>query len=454
MKRFLITFLIIVSGCANQLPPPGGPEDTKGPVVLEVSPLPNTTSFHGNKIIIRFDEDVDKRSVQESILITPDTDTKPEFEWDGNEVTFTYPGNLLPDRTYTIVVGTGVKDRIAGNHMDMPFQFAFSTGEKLDKSSVSGTIYAPTLNKIKIFAYLTEYKSENFNPDGLKPDFIAIPGSDGNYNLSNIPGGDYRVISVIDENNNFIFNENLDKVSVSFKKTFVNEDSSIAGVDFNFFEVEDELNSVSYLKTLFPVGTTGLYINIKNSAENLPVGIIFNSYIKNKKLPFDQLRSDLKLFLNGETVESKLVFNPVSDSVIQIFPVQKFEPGQKGKLTFITKETADTINFSVIERDNAGVVEGSVTNKTEFQHRVVIRLMPTTEGLFTITENPEYSGRFRFDLVPEGKYRLFSFIDVDGNGRFNKGSYFPFELSEPFFFYHEILNIRERWEIENVFIRF
>src|SRR3990172_5117134 len=71
--------------CAHQVPPSGGPMDTEGPVVVYSYPAQFSLFVTTDRIEIGFDEYVDKRSVEESIFISPPIDDV-EFEWAGKSV--------------------------------------------------------------------------------------------------------------------------------------------------------------------------------------------------------------------------------------------------------------------------------------------------------------------------------------------------------------------------------
>lgn len=441
--------------CANQQPPPGGPADTSGPKILRVSPLPNTTMFKGNTLTFVFDEHVDRRSFEESIFITPRPSGQLNFDWSGREVTVEIPGNLGSERTYTVVIGTGLKDRIAGNPMEAPFQFAFSTGEKLDRASISGKIFSESLSRIKVFAYLPAIENiSSFTPAGIPPDFITLPDNEGNYSLMNIPGGDYRVFVVYDENNSFQFNPEFDKIAVPFKNTTIKDDEILTGVNFNFYKVETDRSSAEYYRSINRIGESDFYSNIRDNQTSLPVDFNLYLYAKNFSGNRTDLQSKLKIISDEDNSGKRVIFNWLSDSLVSILPVENYVVGSSYKLLISSGSDIDTIRYSIIKRDEAGTVKGTVTNRTEFNKQVIIKLLPETTTMQSATRNPDRMGRFEFTLLPAGRYRLFSFIDLDDNGRYNKGNYSPFELSEPFFVYPDVLNVRARWEIENVFVIF
>jgi hypothetical protein len=72
MKRLLIFFLVcqalmrfpLITGCANIVPPTGGPRDSLPPVLVNANPKMKSLHVSGNKIILNFDEYIDlKKSV-------------------------------------------------------------------------------------------------------------------------------------------------------------------------------------------------------------------------------------------------------------------------------------------------------------------------------------------------------------------------------------------------------
>jgi hypothetical protein len=56
---------------------------------------------------------------------------------------------------------------------------------------------------------------------------------------------------------------------------------------------------------------------------------------------------------------------------------------------------------------------------------------------------------FQFKWIPEGKYKLGGFIDLDENGKFSGGKLFPFRFSEPYVVKDDTLRVRKRWELSD-----
>jgi hypothetical protein len=77
------------------------------------------------------------------------------------------------------------------------------------------------------------------------------------------------------------------------------------------------------------------------------------------------------------------------------------------------------------------------------------------------TEEPKFkyeqkltSDKFEFNRIEPGKYLLWSYLDENGDGKFNYGWPEPIEYSESFAFYPDTLNLRPRWEVSDLIFKF
>jgi len=187
---FLLSFItVIFYSCANPLPPTGGEEDKTPPTIVNSYPLPNTLNFKDNKIIIEFDDYVDRRSFVESFLLTPYTEKNLEFDWSGSEVTVIAPSGLKENTTYSVFIGKELKD-IYGNKLTEPIHFAFSTGNKIDNCSIEGKVFSKKPNSVFIGAYKLQSEFDTTaNPVYNKPLYITQLNDLNSYVFYNLPVG-------------------------------------------------------------------------------------------------------------------------------------------------------------------------------------------------------------------------------------------------------------------------
>ena len=77
---FMGTNLLAGTGCANIIPPQGGPKDTLPPRLVSADPRDSATNFRGNRIVLNFDEFVDLQNVPQNLLFTPTFATNPQVD--------------------------------------------------------------------------------------------------------------------------------------------------------------------------------------------------------------------------------------------------------------------------------------------------------------------------------------------------------------------------------------
>ena len=61
---------------------------------------------------------------------------------------------------------------------------------------------------------------------------------------------------------------------------------------------------------------------------------------------------------------------------------------------------------------------------------------------------------FNIKKVIPGKYLVWSFIDATNDSIYNYGRVYPFEASERFVYYPDTLNLKPRWPVGDVELKF
>lgn len=223
--------------CANQLPPTGGEVDKIPPEIEEVFPADGTINFNEDYFEIEFSEYVDKRSVTDAIFISPFIEGSLEFSWTGTTLEVIFPEDLKEDVTYTITIGTDVVDLNNKKRMAQSFTFSFSTGDKIDKKIILGSVYGKEKEGIFIYAY-----KMNGDSDSLlqrKPDYVSQTGVNGNFSLKGLGEGDYRVFAVNDQFKDYLYQQDQDKIGIPFRNVLLSEaDSMFTDLNFLLFDAD------------------------------------------------------------------------------------------------------------------------------------------------------------------------------------------------------------------------
>ena len=88
-KKFEIVLIIvalILTGCAKEMAPTGGPKDTYAPEVKKANPKPNSLHFDSKKISITFNEFLSLKDASQKVTISPPLNKKPEVRLKGKTV--------------------------------------------------------------------------------------------------------------------------------------------------------------------------------------------------------------------------------------------------------------------------------------------------------------------------------------------------------------------------------
>ncbi len=312
--------LILFTRCANQLPPGGGEPDTTPPQVLELFPVNGTTNFHENYFELTFSEYVDKRSVQDAIFISPALKKTLIYDWSGKTLTVYFQDTLKLNTTYTVSIGTDVKDVNNGNKMAESFTFAFSTGNKIDKGKISGRVYGANPEGVMIFAYRSS--DNEIDPGKQNPDYISQVGKNGKFILLGLTDGNYNIFAVRDKFRDGKYQKNEDEFGVQFKIIELNDKFNEMN-DVDFFMTKEDTISPKISNVLMRdrnhllVEFTDKIDSTKLSAANF---FLFDSTANKKVLPAYIYKGDAKpyQFYIGltDTLEKKDGWVLISQGII------------------------------------------------------------------------------------------------------------------------------------------
>ena len=177
----------LLSACASEGFPPGGPEDLAPPVVVESSPADRAVNAMPDQAVrLRFDEVIDDRQLGQLprlIRVNPDV---PDFDMQLEEDTIILAPQspMATGITYMVTVLPGLQDR-AGNATVQPRTILFSVGgeEPITLSIVRATILRDSLPAIGAF-YRLENTAAEFG-------YTMVADSQGQVELEAVAYGPY-----------------------------------------------------------------------------------------------------------------------------------------------------------------------------------------------------------------------------------------------------------------------
>ncbi|MFZ4931489.1 Ig-like domain-containing protein [Chryseobacterium sp. Mn2064] len=318
MKRFLLLFVIcfLVHSCARVGSPVGGPKDTLAPRFL--SSNIDTTRINVKRDIhelrLDFDEYITLKDINKNLIISPPIKNIKRIlpsNIANKFILIQWADTLQANTTYNFNFGNSIVDNNESNILRY-FNFAFSTGDKLDDLYVSGEVKDAMeikkktgSNENKLVVGLYQVKDTiNYRQ---KPYYITKVDEDGYYELNYLSPGKYKIIAFDDDNGNSVYDPGKEKVG--FQKEAINIDKSISGLNLKVYPSK---KAVKYSEMKEIAG--GVLMLFEGHPEDVKVQSL-NDKIKDVKIThtpksdsvriwFDAVKSDV-----GQTVNEKLVFS-------------------------------------------------------------------------------------------------------------------------------------------------
>ncbi|MGS0748398.1 Ig-like domain-containing protein [Halpernia sp. GG3] len=304
---YLLLFTLLTFSCARVGSPVGGKKDTIAPKFLgsNIDSLRVNVPRDIHQLRLDFDEYVILKDVNKNLIISPPI----------KQITKIFPSNLATkfvlvqwkdtlqaNTTYSFNFGNSIQDNNEGNPLPY-YNFAFSTGDKIDNLYISGVVKDAFLSNKKsadnkeknIVVGLFQVKdSMNYRQ---KPYYITKTDPDGYFELNYLSPGKYKIIAFNDENGNSVFDNGTEKVG--FQKAEIDLKNDVSGLKFNIYPSKKPVKYVEW--------------------KPQPGGVL---------LLFEGHPEEVKVQLKGDLLKDyKIVHQPKSDSVNVYFDALKENVG-------------------------------------------------------------------------------------------------------------------------------
>ena len=135
----VVIFSLQMEGCANIVPPSGGPRDSLPPYLVVAKPHDSSLDIQPKEIVIAFNEYIAAESIQENLIFSPGIKTTPLIDARLNMLRIRINDTLEKNTTYSLQFGNAIKDVNEGN-VAKGFTYVFSTGKYLDTGSFHGNV--------------------------------------------------------------------------------------------------------------------------------------------------------------------------------------------------------------------------------------------------------------------------------------------------------------------------
>ncbi|MEM9324315.1 MAG: Ig-like domain-containing protein [Bacteroidota bacterium] len=204
---FLISVIYILaatSRCANPINPSGGPRDTIPPTLMEATPSTGTILYQEQTMTLTFDEFINADKLRQDLIITPQNDIQYKPLLKKNRITIEFEEPFQDSITYTFNFFNSITD-ITEKNPAKNLVIAFSTGPYIDSLVVTGSIADLLTQKPQesIIAALYPW-SDTLDYSTDKPMYFASSDEKGNFKISYIKTGNYKLLAFQDDNNNLL----------------------------------------------------------------------------------------------------------------------------------------------------------------------------------------------------------------------------------------------------------
>lgn len=284
MMKHFFWLLLILSSCAQFVPPTGGPKDETPPELVQTNPPNETRNFKGQTLVLEFNELIDATSLRQELIITPEPDGAFDLKEKANGVELKFDKPFKDSTTYTFNFRNGIKD-LSEKNPAQNLKLVFSTGSEIDSLDLQGKITnlwsGQNADQITVGLYNLSEIIDTIPLLKNKPGYFIKTDTSGQYNFENLKGGKYRVLAFKDENQNLLFDPKNELFS--FLPDTLNLDSLGTKIDMAVYP-----NNTEEIKVRRSLSRQGTF------------NITFNKPLRNAKLSFSTAGDSLTYKLNPE----------------------------------------------------------------------------------------------------------------------------------------------------------
>ena len=186
--------MLVLSSCANIIPPEGGPKDTIPPVLIKAVPVDSALNFNTNRITLTFNEYVLlDNNWSQNVIVSPNPVNMPFLESKLQIVTVKLKDSLQPNTTYSINFGNSIKD-VNENNVYKQFTYVFSTGNSLDKGKIKGNVQIAETGEIDSALIVVLQKNlDDSAVRKIRPVYYTTINGKGNFTFSWLAAGVYNL---------------------------------------------------------------------------------------------------------------------------------------------------------------------------------------------------------------------------------------------------------------------
>ncbi|HSB92335.1 MAG TPA: Ig-like domain-containing protein [Flavitalea sp.] len=421
---------MLTTGCANMIPPTGGPRDTLPPVMMTVNPKDSVLRFAGKKIVFQFDEYVQLTNTQQQLIVSPTPKVMPVVENKLRTITVTLKDTLEENTTYRIDFGNAISD-INENNIIRDFSYIFSTGNYLDSLELNGAVQLAENGAVDSTLIVMLY-SDLTDSAVVKerPRYVTRLSREGTYTFHNLRPGKYALYTLKDEGGARRYSSPAQLFGFADEPITIPFDGNAPTLRAYIDSAGIELTEEKPLTGAKPANDKDRRMKFDANLENNQLELKSDLVINFRPIPYKTLDSS-KIQLTDEK------FNPIAASKItgdtagrHVTIQNTWAEGTAYNLILQKDFATDTTGRQLLRTDTL-----SFRTKTEKDYGNVRLRFPGLDmsknpivqfiqaGKVVRTE-PLSTNEFNDRLFNPGEYEMRIYFDTNKNGKWDSGEFF------------------------------
>jgi hypothetical protein len=435
MKKIIVYFLVslciilhitVLPGCANIIPPAGGPIDSTAPQLVQANPPNLSKNFKGKQATFTFDEFVQVQNLAENLVVSPTPIIMPQASAKLHTVTLKLKDTLEENTTYTINFGNAIQD-VHENNPVKNFTYIFSTGPTIDSLELKGRVVLAESGKIDTTLIALLHKKEDDSAViKERPRYIVKLDGKGNFNFHNLPAGTFYLYAMKDEGGGHRYQSPTQLFAFNDSAVVVGQTTS--PITLFAYREKEVIPIVPPAQARANAQDKRLRFstNLTNSRQDLMGNfvMIFETPIKSFDSSLLHFSSDTsftpianyRVFLDSTKKKLQLEIPWKENTIYHLIMEKDFAADTLGRKLL----KSDTLTISTRRKVDYGTVRIRLRNIDLTKHPVL--LFYQSDAL--VSSAPVPLGEFYQPLFLPGEYELRILYDRNNNGKWDPGEFF------------------------------
>lgn len=435
-------------GCANIIPPGGGPRDTLPPILVNATPRDSSLNSNATKITLTFNEYIELKDVTQNLIVSPLPKNSPNVEHKLKTITIKLKDSLEANTTYSLNFGNSIVD-INENNPFKNFTYVFSTGKNIDSNSLRGKVMVAETGLTDSTLIAVLYR--NLNDTAVlkeRPRYMAKVTGDGSFMFNNLPIGKYNLFAM---NNSYTKKYDDSTQLFGFLDSIIEVGKTLTASTIYAFQ---EARKIVPTPPSTVKADTDKNLKYSTSLENSRQDILDSALTFNFSRNIKSIDTS-KIILYDTNYKKLDNYKIIQDSNKQIMRlVAAWKPKTPYYLILQRDAVLDTINAKIAKTDTLKFITKSETdygtvkirfNKIDSNEHKVLLIYKESKLYESIKISQKEIVK---KLYQPGEYELKILIDKNNNGIWDTGNYKQKKQPEIIQSVDKKLSVRANWDNE------